>query len=191
MAQNSCAVTAKPISSFVFSTRIVKSLSFLNPKFQASSLFLRLYSPVFVSKLIGKPKDQFSCAVAQMFIPSTYYLEFLTQFLFSYQHYMSLCMRKPTIWVLTRSDTNRAVQPQKIVRSLKFWIQEEEDLYYPCSENIGADQLRSYCEADLRLCFPPSILLDFLCSGSYMFQNISPFTFTTQSTRVVSLSKTN
>ena len=24
---------------------------------------------------------------------------------------------------------------------------------YPCSENKGADQLRSYCEADLRLCF--------------------------------------
>ena len=26
-------------------------------------------------------------------------------------------------------------------------------MYYPCSENKGADQLRSYCEADLRLCF--------------------------------------
>ena len=24
---------------------------------------------------------------------------------------------------------------------------------YPCSENKGADQLRSYCAADLRLCF--------------------------------------
>ena len=30
---------------------------------------------------------------------------------------------------------------------------EEEKLYYPCSEKKGADQLRSYCEADLRLCF--------------------------------------
>ena len=28
-----------------------------------------------------------------------------------------------------------------------------EKLYYPCSENKGADQLRSYCEADLRLWF--------------------------------------
>ena len=28
-----------------------------------------------------------------------------------------------------------------------------EGLYYPCSENKGADQLRGHCEADLRLCF--------------------------------------
>ena len=26
-------------------------------------------------------------------------------------------------------------------------------MYYPCSENKGADQLRGYPEADLRLCF--------------------------------------
>ena len=26
-------------------------------------------------------------------------------------------------------------------------------LYYPSSKNKGADQLRGYCEADLRLCF--------------------------------------
>ena len=26
-------------------------------------------------------------------------------------------------------------------------------LYYPSSENKGAGKLRSYCEADLRLCF--------------------------------------
>ena len=26
-------------------------------------------------------------------------------------------------------------------------------MYYPCSENEGTDQLRSCCEADLRLCF--------------------------------------
>ena len=30
---------------------------------------------------------------------------------------------------------------------------KEEELYYPCSENKGDDQLRSYCEADLHLCF--------------------------------------
>ena len=28
-----------------------------------------------------------------------------------------------------------------------------EELYYPYSENKGADQLRGYREADLRLCF--------------------------------------
>ena len=29
----------------------------------------------------------------------------------------------------------------------------EEGLYYPYSENKGADQLRGYREADLRFCF--------------------------------------
>ena len=33
---------------------------------------------------------------------------------------MSLCVRKPTIWVPTRSDTNRAVQSPKLTRSLKL-----------------------------------------------------------------------
>ena len=41
-----------------------------------------------------------------------------------------------------------------------------EGLYYPCSENKGADQLRSYCEADLRLCFRLCRLLVFPCGGS-------------------------
>ena len=53
----------------------------------------------------------------------------------------------------TRSDTNQAVQPHKMARGLKIWIEEVEELYYPCSENKGADQLRAYWEADLRLCF--------------------------------------
>ena len=40
-----------------------------------------------------------------------------------------------------------------LARCLKFWILEEEELYYPSSENKGADQLCRYCTADLRLCF--------------------------------------
>ena len=52
-----------------------------------------------------------------------------------------------------RSDTNRAVQAQKMARDWKFWIWHVEELFYPCSENKGADQLRSYCEADLCICF--------------------------------------
>ena len=80
-------------------------------------------------------------------------------------------MRKTTIWVPTRSDTNWAVQSQKMARGWKFQIQEEEELYYPCSENKGADQLRSYCEADLRLCFRLCRLLVFPCSGSFMETN--------------------
>ena len=72
------------------------------------------------------------------------------------------------MWFPTRSDINRPVQSQKRGRILKFRIKVEEDLYYPSSENKGADQLRSYCEADLRLCFRLGRLLVFPCSGSFM-----------------------
>ena len=41
------------------------------------------------------------------------------------------------MWFPNRSDTNRAVQAQKRAR-----------LYYPSSENKGADQLRGHREAD-------------------------------------------
>ena len=40
-----------------------------------------------------------------------------------------------------------------MARGLKFRIHVVEGLYYPYSENKGADQLRSDCAADLRLCF--------------------------------------
>ena len=68
-------------------------------------------------------------------------------------HKMSRFMRKPTFWFPTRSDTNQAVQLQKMARGFKFWIQKVEGLYYLCSKNKGADQLRGHREADLRLCF--------------------------------------
>ena len=47
----------------------------------------------------------------------------------------------------------------------------EEKLYYPCSENKGADQLRSYCEADLRLCFRIDKNLIFSQCGSFKKKN--------------------
>ena len=40
-----------------------------------------------------------------------------------------------------------------MARGLKFRILVEEVMYFPGSENKGADQLRGYREADLRLCF--------------------------------------
>ena len=46
--QISCAVTAQLISAFVFAIRIVQSLYYINPKFQASGHLLWLYSPVCV-----------------------------------------------------------------------------------------------------------------------------------------------
>ena len=48
----------------------------------------------------------------------------------------------------TRSDTNQAVQPQKMGRGLKFRILEEEGLYYLFSEKKAL--IRT---ADLRTCF--------------------------------------
>ena len=61
-----------------------------------------------------------------------------------------------------RSATNWSNQSQKMDRTLKFWISEKEELYYPCSENKGTDQLCSYYEADLYLCFR-------ICSNSVGF----------------------
>ena len=54
---------------------------------------------------------------------------------------------------LTRSDTNRAEQPQRMAKGLNFLIYVVDGLYNLCSEYKGADQLHSYREADLRLCF--------------------------------------
>ena len=64
-------------------------------------------------------------------------------------------------WFRTWSHTNQAVQLQKIARGLKFRNKNVEGLYYSCSENKGADQLRGYREADLRLCFRISKMLVF------------------------------
>ena len=57
------------------------------------------------------------------------------------------------MWFPNRSDTNQAVQSQKQARDLKFWREVEEELYYPRSENKGADQLRGYREAELICAF--------------------------------------
>ena len=81
-------------------------------------------------------------------------------------------MRKPTFWFPTWSDTNRAVQPQKMARGLKFRIWKVEGLYYLCSENKGADQLRGYREVDLRLCFRICKTLVFSRRGSYATKGI-------------------
>ena len=42
----------------------------------------------------------------------------------------------------TTYDTNRAVQPKKMARCLKFGIDEVEVLNSLCSKNKGADQLQ-------------------------------------------------
>ena len=76
------------------------------------------------------------------------------------------CEKKRSLGFLTRADTNRARQPHKMARGLKFLVKDEEGLYYLYSENKGADQLRGYREADLRLCFRICKMLVFSRRGS-------------------------
>ena len=65
----------------------------------------------------------------------------------------------------TISDTNWALQPQKIARGLKFQSKEVERLYNLCSENKGADQLWGYHAADLCLKFLHMEKASFLMLG--------------------------
>ena len=62
------------------------------------------------------------------------------------KNHLSRVLRKTVFGV---SDQVRAVKSLKLARGLKFWIKKVEELYYPCSENKGANQL--HC--DLCLCF--------------------------------------
>ena len=50
-------------------------------------------------------------------------------------------------------------------------MQEVEGLYYPCSENKGADQLRVYREADPHRCFRICKKLVFSRRGSFLYAN--------------------
>ena len=60
-----------------------------------------------------------------------------------------------------------------MARGLKFRIYKEEGLYYSCSENKDADQLRG----DLRLCFRKRKKPVFSQRGSF-YSDISGRTFT-------------
>ena len=128
--QISFAVTAKLISAFVFATRIVQSLYFLNTKFQDSSHLVWSCSLVCVGPVVGNPEDRFSHNVAQMvFTKRKRPLSFdsITEARFQVKETntyrtMSLVVRKPVFRVLTRSDTNQAVQPHKMARGWKFCI---------------------------------------------------------------------
>ena len=65
--------------AFVFATRIVQSLYFLNTKFHASSSFLRLYRPVCVEP-VRKPHCWFSHKTAQILNQVLLHTAYLIQF---------------------------------------------------------------------------------------------------------------
>ena len=89
-------------------------------------------------------------------------------------NYMSLCVRKPTIWIPTMSDTNRAAQSQKMVRGSKLWISKVEELYYPCSGNKGADQLRMISFAVIAPLFSPMQIVGFPMRRIILYFNRCP-----------------
>ena len=55
-----------------------------------------------------------------------------------------------------------------MARGLKFWILNVEELYSQCSEIKDADQLCSYCAADLCLCFSHMKKSRFSYDGAYI-----------------------
>ena len=126
-AQISFAVTAKLISAFVFATRIVQFLFYLNPKLQASSSFLSLYRPICVGPGRKPRRPVFSrrgsnvpCSRRQ---PPQYFR-----------------LKSPSLY---HKATMLPINMSRIVRKLDFCL----------GENKGADQLRGNREADQRLCF--------------------------------------
>ena len=93
--QISFAVTAKLISAFVFATRIVQFLYFLNPKFQASSHLLWLYSLVCVGPVRKLRRPIFSQR-------GSYYLYIMFMSLYiSHGWEASLCRHSTHIVIVT------------------------------------------------------------------------------------------
>ena len=95
--QISFAVTAKLISALVFARQILQSLFFLNPKFQASSHLLWLYSPICVGPG-RKPR-----------IP-----------VFSQRGSYNLCHTKTCFCICLQQTSRSAVHPGKQIGAFVF-----------------------------------------------------------------------
>ena len=80
-------------------------------------------------------------------------------------------MRKLLFLFPTWSDTNQAVQLQKMAGGFKFLIKIEEGLRYLCSENKNADHLSGCGEVDLHFCFC-------ICKTLCFFFMTQPFSMT-------------
>ena len=82
---------------------------FLNPKSPAFVAIFCGCTAWFVSDLIGNPEDRFSRVVAHMVL----------SVIETHQFHLSSGILSSSRFS-TRSDTNQAVQPQKMARGLKF-----------------------------------------------------------------------
>ena len=127
----SCTITAKLICAFAFKHMYAKSRFSQEAAHLVMIVMMHLISPY--GELTKKNN------------------KWKTQLIFSTN--WALLWENRSSGFPTRSETNRAVQSLNMARGLKFRFQKEEVLYYPCSEKKGADQLRGYREADLRLSF--------------------------------------
>ena len=121
-----------------------------------------------MSDLVGKPKYQFSHKEAQIIFQLSSNTHTISSSVIIKFPHLSLVVRKPVFGFLATSNTNRA-------RGLKFRIYEVQGLFYPCSENKGADQLRGYHKADLRLRFRIYKKTVFSRRGSFHFWLCSIF----------------
>ena len=109
------------ISFFIFATRIVQSLYFLNPKFKSLAIFSNCLAR-FVSDLVKKKKRKqvFSERGSNAF---TEILGILFDTLSLCRIIYGECHEKTCLFGFpTRADTNQAVQSQKMLIGSKFWI---------------------------------------------------------------------
>ena len=131
MALISFAVTAKLICVFVFayakiwfSHDVAQMVLSCNCCFGVLLPFNTMYV---ITLLLGKPLVISLSVVSIVQNPIVRRLNYMY---WSLVH-LSCVMRKPVFGFPTRSETNMAVQPQKMARGLKFQIWEEKGLYYP------------------------------------------------------------
>ena len=79
------------------------------------------------------------------------------------------------------SNTNGPVQSQKQASSLTFGFRKQRNCTTCVAKNKGADQLCSYCTADLHLCFRICRLFVFLCKCSNV---VNLFTHAVRSVKI-------
>ena len=124
MTQISFAVTPKLISAFVFATRIVQFLYFLNPEFQASSNLLWLYSvqPVLCGTRSKTLKTGFLTTRLNYHLPhfkGWNVIGFNSQFFFSYAYAKT---KTQISFTVTAKLISAFVFATRIVQPLYFLI---------------------------------------------------------------------
>ena len=102
------------ISAFVFATRIVQFLFYLNPKFQASSSFLSLYRPVCVGPGRKPRRPVFSRRGSNSFSPVIPSLLVSP----SIRIILLLVMGRSTGWVLVCRPTSLSLTLHATIRTI-------------------------------------------------------------------------